>query len=264
MMIRPAHVLGMVAIVILMAAAGCNSGDSTAPTDQVGSPVSADLLHSLRVASQRGLAGNAAPQTETLQRISGPPPGKGKPVVLYIGADYCPYCAALRWPLVLAMLRFGTFDGLHYMRSSSHDVYPGTATFSFHGTQYHSDYLDFEAVDLADRAGQPLDRPNDAQLAIFQKFDAAPYTNVPGAIPFLYIGGRYLEVGTFFTPDLIHGQSWRQIADQLEQGNSSLNGPVMAAANLYTAAFCSVTEQQPSDVCDSPAIKEASGHLPQQ
>ena len=38
--------------------------------------------------------------------------GKKKPELLYIGAEYCPYCAASRWPLIIALSRFGTFKGL--------------------------------------------------------------------------------------------------------------------------------------------------------
>ena len=36
----------------------------------------------------------------------------GAPEVLYIGAEYCPFCAVERWPLVVALSRFGTFAGL--------------------------------------------------------------------------------------------------------------------------------------------------------
>jgi hypothetical protein len=32
--------------------------------------------------------------------------------MLYIGAEYCPYCAAERWPLVMALSKFGTFSNL--------------------------------------------------------------------------------------------------------------------------------------------------------
>ena len=36
----------------------------------------------------------------------------GKPRVLYIGAEYCPYCAAQRWAVAQALSRFGTWTGL--------------------------------------------------------------------------------------------------------------------------------------------------------
>ena len=35
----------------------------------------------------------------------------GKPEMLYIGAEYCPYCAAERWAMIVALSRFGTFKG---------------------------------------------------------------------------------------------------------------------------------------------------------
>src|SRR5438876_6623085 len=43
----------------------------------------------------------------------------GKPVVLYVGAQYCPFCAAERWALVLALSRFGHWAGLRPMRSTA-------------------------------------------------------------------------------------------------------------------------------------------------
>jgi thiol-disulfide isomerase/thioredoxin len=65
----------------------------------------------------------------------------GKPLIVYIGAEYCPYCAAERWAAVIALSRFGTFTGLGQTHSSSSDVYPDTATLSFHGAVYASQYL---------------------------------------------------------------------------------------------------------------------------
>ena len=42
----------------------------------------------------------------------------GKPEVLYVGAEYCPFCAAERWPLMIALSRFGTFSGVGLTHSS--------------------------------------------------------------------------------------------------------------------------------------------------
>src|SRR5215471_2257181 len=58
-----------------------------------------------------------------LHAVSGPPPilvgPTGKPQFLYIGAEYCPYCAAQRWSTVVALSHFGTFDKLYQATSSS-------------------------------------------------------------------------------------------------------------------------------------------------
>src|ERR1700733_10807781 len=45
----------------------------------------------------------------------------GKPEVLYIGAEYCPYCAAERWAMVVALSRFGTLSGLGLIHSAAED-----------------------------------------------------------------------------------------------------------------------------------------------
>ena len=87
----------------------------------------------------------AAPQVTTGQAplLSG-----GRPEVLAVGAEYCPFCAAERWPLVVALARFGRFTVLHDASSSTQSVFPGTSTFSFHDVRYTSAYLTFTGVEL--------------------------------------------------------------------------------------------------------------------
>lgn len=86
--------------------------------------------------------------------VNGPPltGPRGLPEVLYVGAEYCPYCAAERWALVVALSRFGTFQNLQLARSAADDVYPSTPTFSFYGATYQSPYLEFRAVELQSSA----------------------------------------------------------------------------------------------------------------
>ena len=60
-----------------------------------------------------------------------PPTSGGKPEVLYLGAMYCPFCAAQRWAMVNALSRFGTFSGLKTTHSSSTDSYPNTPTWTY-------------------------------------------------------------------------------------------------------------------------------------
>src|SRR3954452_3821897 len=80
----------------------------------------------------------------------------GKPKVLYVGAEYCPFCAMERWPLIAALSKFGTFSGLKPTTSASDDVHPDTPTWTFADATYSSDVLAFEAVETADREKKPL------------------------------------------------------------------------------------------------------------
>jgi len=59
----------------------------------------------------------------------------GKPVVIYVGAEYCPYCAAERWGIAVALSRFGTLSNLSATHSASNDIYPDTQTLSFYGSK---------------------------------------------------------------------------------------------------------------------------------
>ena len=68
----------------------------------------------------------------------------GKPLIAYVSSDFCPYCAATRWPLAVALARFGTFEGLHITASgATPEIYPSTPTLSFFGSTYTSAYIVF-------------------------------------------------------------------------------------------------------------------------
>jgi hypothetical protein len=80
----------------------------------------------------------------------------GKPQMLYIGAEFCPYCAATRWSMAIALSRFGTLTPLHGIHSSSTDTDPNTATLTFYKSGYTSKYLDFTPVEVQTVRRGPL------------------------------------------------------------------------------------------------------------
>ncbi|MGE5228045.1 MAG: DUF929 family protein [Planctomycetaceae bacterium] len=189
----------------------------------------------------------------------------GKPEVFYLGAEYCPFCAAQRWPLIVALSRFGTFDGLGTSFSSPTDVFPNTPTFTFHGATYSSPYVAFTGVETADTAGAPLETPTAAQETLFGTYDAPPYTNSAGAIPFLMIGNRYVQIGASYQPTVLEKMSRLQIAQGLADPKASpASNDILASADVMTAAICELTESQPSDVCQSPGVTRAARSLPTQ
>jgi len=187
----------------------------------------------------------------TIKAVTGTPltgPG-GRPEVFYYGAEFCPYCAAERWPLIIALSRFGTFSGLKTTTSSSSDVYPNTPTFTFHGATYTSQYIDFVAVETSDREGKPLESPTAAQQAIVSKYDTS------GSIPFLDFGNRYVISGATYQVDVLSGMSWQALANALQVPDSSQAKAILGSANLITAAICKLTADQPASVCSSPSIQ---------
>lgn len=185
----------------------------------------------------------------------------GKPEVLYVGAEYCPFCAAERWPMTVALSRFGTFHNLGLTSSESNDVYPNTATLSFYGSTYTSRYITFVGREVEDRNGQPLQKLTSAQQKIFATFDAPPYTQSSGSIPFVDVGGKYVVNGASYDPQVLHGKTHIQIADALHDPSSTVGKNVGAVANVLTASICTLTDQQPAKVCTSPGVSAGAKTL---
>ena len=180
----------------------------------------------------------------------------GKPEMLYMGAEYCPYCAAERWSMIVALSRFGTFSGLSTVHSSTTDTPSNLPTFTFHGSSYTSKYLTFTPVEMQTNVldqstgNYPvLEKPTAAQQALLTKYDAAPYTTSAGAIPFIYFGGKYLSVGATYDPTVLNGKSWDQIASALSDPNSAIAKAIGGSANHITAAICKMTGNQPASAC---------------
>ena len=190
------------------------------------------------------------------------------PSVYYIGAEYCPFCAGERWPLVLALDRFGTFSGLRLTRSASDDVYPNTATFSFVGASYASPYVRLSAVELQSnvRSGntyRTLQTPTADQTNVLQKYNAPPYVpaSSAGAIPFIDFAGQYVVSGASFDVGVLRGLTQDQIALSLADTNSAQSRAILGAANALTAAICSATGGTPADVCGLAAVKSLQASL---
>ena len=93
------------------------------------------------------------------------------------------------------------------------------------------------------------------------EFDAAPYAPGGGGIPFIDFGNRILVTEPSYSPQVLQGLSWQQIAAQLSDPTSRVAQSVDGSANLLTAALCEMTNGQPSTVCDSSVVKQARTHF---
>ena len=185
--------------------------------------------------------------------LTGP---SGKPAVLYVGAEWCPYCAAERWSLVVALSRFGDFEGLRYTSSSGSDVYPNTPTLSFSASSFSSGSIDFVAVELADRDRKPLASPTAEQNRLLQTYDPQ------GGIPFVDIANRYIGISSGYQPSVLAGLSWKQIADSLRDPNSPVTRGIIGNANYLTAAICQSAGQNAAPACSWSAIQQIGAQLP--
>lgn len=187
---------------------------------------------------------------------------RGLPEIIYVGAEYCPYCAADRWGTIIALDRFGSFKGLTLMKSSSSDVFANTPTFSFRKATYTSKYIVFSATETQDRNQSPLATPPADAMASFATYDTAPYTNQAGGIPFFSFADQYVTTAGAFNPTMMQGLSWQQVANQLKDPNSATAKSIIGTANEQTAVICKLTNNQPANICSAPYIQSIEASLP--
>lgn len=192
-----------------------------------------------------------------------------KPELLYMGAEFCPYCATERWSMVIALSKFGQFSNLGLTHSSSTDVYANTKTFTFHGSTYTSQYLTFVPVEqytnqpLSSGSYQPLDKPTTQEQNLINKYDAPPYVSSQstGSIPFIDFGGMYEIVGATYSPQVLQGLSYNQIASKLQDPTSSVAKGAIGSANMIIATICKMTNNQPNSVCGQSYIVSIESQL---
>jgi hypothetical protein len=212
---------------------------------------------------------NAASQLGSyFATVNGTPlASNNKPELLFLGGEYCPYCAAERWSMVNALSRFGTFTGLTTTHSSTSDVYPNTPTFTFTKAKYTSSYLTFTSVEEFSNVREgnssnqntpyvTLQKPTAAQTAL-----AAAY-NPTGAIPFLDFGNKYVEVGNLspLSPSMLTGKTWAQVAAAMNDPSSALGKALVGNANYITAGICQLTNNLPATAC-TPTIQQLEANL---
>ncbi len=260
-------VIAIVVALILIKVSGSSSPSSSAAAASNAAVTKQITTVPASVLNQAG-RGKVSPLLP-VQGSPAPLMANGKPEMLYIGGEYCPYCAAERWSMAVALSRFGTLSGLHYIHSSSTDVYPSTPTLTFHNSSYTSKYLTFTPVEWYSNTPTSsgtypvLQAPTSAQMAVFNKYDAPPYVQATdkGSFPFVDIGNKYLVIGAQFLPTALKGMTWSQVAAAMHDPSSAVATDVNAAANTLTAAICKATGGKPGNVCTSPAVTAGNGGL---
>jgi hypothetical protein len=283
-LIASGSILAVILIVVVFIVVKANTGTSPSTSSSVsngptGSSLSAVVSKVTTVpASTLNSVGKGGSQVTAIpQPITGGTAltANGKPEMLYMGAEYCPYCAAERWAMIVALSRFGTFTGLATVHSASVDgagskePYPNTPTWTFVKSSFSSQYLTFTPVEMQTNIPDKstgsyttLQTPTSAQNAILAKYDAPPYVASAdaGAIPFIDFGNKYLIAGASYNPQVLAGLSWSQVATDLSNPSSQVAQGVDGTANYITAAICKMTGNQPASACTS-TVQALEGHL---
>jgi len=235
-----ASVTVVLAILVALVAVKLTSARTAASESLAPSGVVSQVTTVPAAVLTRVRAGQAATPLQTV-RTPGPPlTVGGKPAIVFVSEESCPFCAAERWSLVVALSHFGTWSHLGSTRSSATDIYPDTATLSFRTASYTSPELTLRTTELADNLGRPLQAQTPLDTRLIDAFDVPPYVNSAdqsGAVPFLDIDNHYILAGAQYNPQVLAGLSAAQIAGQLSNPSSPVAKAIDGSASLIIAAI---------------------------
>ena len=173
----------------------------------------------------------------------------GKPEMLFIGAEFCPHCAAERWPLYVALSKFGTFSpppGRIHSANEDGNV----PTLTFYGTTFTSPYFTFNPVEVytnkpLGNGYAPLQTPTKAQLTLWENTNG-------GSFPFVDFGGKKVlpSAQYLFTP--LQNLPFSTVAAQVGNNSTTIGADIDAsAAQLITTICGSLSDQKPAAVCSA-------------
>jgi hypothetical protein len=240
-----AIVIALIAVKLASPRAALHASESAAPTAVVQPVTNVPTA----VLSEAGPARVITPLQQV--RTAGPPlTVGGKPAIVFVSEESCPFCAAERWAVAVALSHFGTWAKLGVTSSAADDVYPNTATLSFRSAVYHSVELTLLTTELTDNAGHTLQPQTPLDTQLIAHFDVPPYVNSAdqsGAVPFLDIANQYILAGAQYDPQVLAGLSARQIASQLSDPASPVAQAVDGSAQVIIAAIDHVLRDHTAD-----------------
>jgi hypothetical protein len=256
-------VLVVIVVVVVLVTFKLNSGSGSASEPVTGTALPASVVKNVLTVPDSALAAVGTGSVLSFTPHPVPPltgpvlTSAGKPEMLYIGAEFCPYCAAMRWSMAVALSRFGTLSPLHGIHSSSTDTDPDTATLTFYKGTYTSKYLTFTAVENQTRTRGPLQNTTAQQQQLWEHYSPQGQTGYP----FIDFGNKYLINGPIYDAGVLAGLNYQQISADLHNPSSQVAQGALGAANFVTAAICKTTNGQPGNVCTAPGVAKAAAHL---
>jgi hypothetical protein len=244
-------ILAVIAVVIVLGFYLAMNNQS-ANDAYVGKPVSQKVYSLLYQTSKAPYGASGSTYLTAVRNITGPIfSTNGKPILVSATGEHCSPCSLQRWPLVMALMRFGNFTNLEYMTSS---VAEGDySTFAFAASSYQSNYVIFQPYEVFDRAGNSLAKLPTNYSSANQQFGRS-------SIPFLDFAGKYVISGSILpNPGILGTKNWTQIISSIQAGDT-LGSQIKQAANVITAVICKITSE-PISVCGQDTIAALTGSL---
>lgn len=245
----------VVIVVVIVVVSVSGGGGSSSPRQPMAAADQATLAN-VPLATLVDAAGKVTQLQPAVKAAGAQLTSGGKPEVLFIGAEFCPICAAERWPMTIALMKFGTFTDLKQTHSAVSDGDAGTI--SYFGSTYTSPYLTFVPRELYTNqpynGGPPngyyrtLDKPTAAQQAVWT---ANLGSNL--SFPFIDFGGKMALETAQYNPSTIYYKNFATVLGTVGSNDNSTGAYIDASAGVFTKYLCMLTNNQPGSVCSAVA-----------
>jgi len=180
----------------------------------------------------------------------------GKLVVFFMGAEHCPYCAAERWAVVRALSKYGQWRGLRQTMSAARDEpFLNLPTYDLTEATYTSPHVEFISREIRDRDFKPLQKLLKTESKLVRKYNPKKH------IPFLLIGGRFMQLEAGFSPKIFIGHTFRQTETELKKIESEIRKTIDDEANIISALLCVCG--LPPDMCKETGVAELIAEIGQ-
>ncbi|MGB9168189.1 MAG: DUF929 family protein [Nitrososphaeraceae archaeon] len=139
----------------------------------------------------------------------------GKKLIFFLGAGFCPYCAAERWAIVEGLRKFAEWKELIENHSAStNEKFLNIATFDFSHFKYESSFVEFRGNEIADRDSKGKEILEKIDKEILETY------NPDHLIPFLLIDGQFMQFGTGINPESLEKLNHEEIRKMISDENS--------------------------------------------
>jgi hypothetical protein len=243
-------VLVIAAVLVIVKVSGGGGSSSGVDSPPAGTAVPAATMTHLASVSMATLKAAPASSVTAPAAIHDKAlTADGKPELLFIGAEFCPICAAERWAMYVALSKFGTFSpepGRIHSAVRDGDI----PTLTFYKTTYSSPYFTFVPEETLTNHPDgdtytALQTLTPAQQAIWD-------SHTTGSFPFLDFGGKEDLTTAQYDPTLLEGPSFDTIAGDIGNNSTTIGADVDASAELLVQTICSsLTSHKPVDVCNA-------------
>jgi thiol-disulfide isomerase/thioredoxin len=175
----------------------------------------------------------------------------GKCLVFFMGAEFCPFCAAERWAIVGALDRFGKWSGLADNYSADHDEkYLNIPTLSLSQAEFQSEYVEFIGRETADRNFEPLADLSQSDYEILDMY------NPDQIIPFMLIDGQFVQVGTGYSPQILLGLDPNAVRLEIKKDDSLIGKAIRMEIDNITALVCKSLKKGGAQPCADLSVKK--------